>query len=343
VSVMLTLALALQSLLRRMRSDLTRLWFVALLLSTMAVAQSQPDNAEESTAVRSVSAVAYRNHLEELRVLVQACQRDPAACDTVKVGDDERIEEAGFQMRWSWLRQTLSSAHSATVPGREEMLRDAAARLDEDVSLASGAVASSGGEYRDVRRRADEVLSRSEFRTVTQQSYLEREIAAFWHWLDEVFGGVSRFGRRAPWLVPAMEWSSVILAAAGVLTWVLRTMQRQKLAVRIETGATVDVWQKESHDWAELARFEAAREEWRAAVHCLYWATIVMIEGRKLWRQSRARTPREYLLLLEPGSQMQQALGRLTQIVERIWYGLRPAQESDYTRALTLFEELKGA
>ncbi len=338
-----TLALPLRSWLRRMRSGLTGLCLVALLLSAMAIAQAQQDNAEESAAVRSVSAAGYRNHLEELKAVIEACRRESGACDAGKVGEDERIEEAGFQTRWSWLRQTLSSAHDATVPVREEMLQDAAARLDEDVALASGAVPSGGDEFQNARTRANEVLSRSEFRTVTQQSYLEREIAAFWHWLDEVFGGVSRFGRRAPWLVPVMEWGSIILAAAGVLTWVLRTMQRQKLAVRIETGASVEVWQKESHDWAELARAEAAREEWRAAVHCLYWATIVMMEGRKLWRGSRARTPREYLLLLEPGSQMQQTLGRLTQIFERIWYGLRPAKESDYARALMLFEELRGA
>ena len=40
---------------------------------------------------------------------------------------------------------------------------------------------------------------------------------------------------------------------------------------------------------------------------------------------------------------MQQTLQRLTQLFERIWYGLRPAAESDYTSAVTLFEELRGA
>jgi hypothetical protein len=62
-----------------------------------------------------------------------------------------------------------------------------------------------------------------------------------------------------------------------------------------------------------------------------------------LWRQNRARTPREYLLLLEPGSRVQQTLRLLTQIFERTWYGLRPAAERDYTRALVLFEELRSA
>jgi hypothetical protein len=140
-----------------------------------------------------------------------------------------------------------------------------------------------------------------------------------------------------------MEWSSITLAAAGVLTWVFRTMQRQRLAVRLESSATSEIWQKESNNWAELARAEAARQDWRAAVHCIYWATIVMLEGKKLWRQNRARTPREYLLLLEAGSGAQQALRGLTHLFERIWYGLRPAAESDYASALMLFDELRGA
>jgi Domain of unknown function (DUF4129) len=202
---------------------------------------------------------------------------------------------------------------------------------------------TSGDEFQRARKKTDEVLLRPEFQTVSEESFTQREIARFWQWVSEMFGGVSRFGQRSPWLVPLMEWSSITLAAAGLLAWGLRTIQRQRLAVRIESRASFEMWQKESDDWAELARLEAARKDWRAAVHCLYWATIVMMEGRKLWRQNRARTPREYLLLLEPGSRMQQSLRRLTQLFERIWYGLRPAGESDYASAMVLFEELRGA
>jgi len=309
----------------------------------MAAAQAQQDAMEETSVFRSVNAAGYRVHLEHLKMLVEACQRQPAACDASKVGDDERVEDAGFVTRWSWLRQALSSSRNAPEPARKKMLEDAAARLNEDVIAATAVGAPVGDGFQSARKQADEVLSRSEFRTVTQESYLEREIAAFWRWLDDVFGGVSRIGRRAPWLVPAMEWVSMMLAAAGVLTWVFRTMRRQRLAVRIEANAASEVWQKESFDWAELARAEAAKQEWRGAVHCLYWATIVMLEGRKLWRPNRARTPREYLLLLEPDTRVQQTLSGLTQIFERIWYGLRPAKESDYARALMLFDELRGA
>jgi hypothetical protein len=314
-----------------------------MLIAASALAQVQEDAPEETTGVRAVTAAEYRGHIAGLRMLVQTCLRNSAECDAKKVGDDERAEGGVFQTRWSWLREALSNAHNATQPGREKLLQEAAARLDEDAALAEEAAPQAADTFQRARKKTDEVLSRPEFRTVSEQSYIEREIAKFGQWVDEVFRGVSRFGKRSPWLVPLIEWSSITLAAAGLLAWVLRAMRRQRLAVRIESSVSAEMWQKESDNWAELARSEAARQDWRGAVHCLYWATIVMMEGRKLWRQNRARTPREYVLLLEPGSRGQQTLRRLTQLFERIWYGLRPAAESDYASALVLFEELRSA
>ena len=328
---------------RAMRPELRVVLGGILLISACAPGQVPGDRPEETANVRVVTAAEYRGHLESLKMLVEACEKNPAECDAKKVGDDERVEGAGFQTRWSWLREVISSAHNATQSDRETQLQEAAARLDEDVVLAAEASPQTADTFSRARKQADDVLSRPEFRTVTEASYWQRQMAKFWQWVGEMFGGVSRFGKRSPWLVPLMEWSFIVLACAGLLTWVFRTMQRQRLAVRIESSATSEIWQKESDDWAELARAEAARQDWRAAVHCIYWATIVMMEGKKLWRQNRARTPREYLMLLEPGSGMHQALRRLTQLFERIWYGLRPAAESDYASALVLFEELRGA
>jgi hypothetical protein len=314
-----------------------------LLIAASAVAQVQEDTPEETTKIQPVTATEYRTHLQSLKMLVEACKKDSTECDGKKVGDDERVEGNGFQARWSWLREALASAHNIKEPTRDKILQEAVARLDEDAAFAAGTALQPKDEFQRARTKTNEVLLRPEFQTVSQQSYIGREIAKFWQWVAELFDGVSQFGKRSPWLVPLVEWGSITLAAAGLLAWMLRTMQRQRLAVRIESGASAEVWQKESDNWAELARSEAARQDWRAAVHCLYWATIVMMEGQKLWRQNRARTPREYLLLLEPGSRMQQALRKMTQLFERIWYGLRPAAESDYASALVLFEELRSA
>jgi hypothetical protein len=332
----------LRSWLRPMRSRFRVCFAIASLIAACAVAQALEDAPEDSAGLRTVTVAQYRAHLESLKSAVASCQYSAAECDAKKVGDDERVG-AGFETRWSWLRDTLAGAKNAAPPEREKLLQQATARLEEDSSLADERTPKSDESIQRARKTADDVLSGPEFQTMTQESYVQRLIQRFFEWLDEAFSGVSRFGKRSPWLIPLMEWSSITLAAAGLLMWVFRTMQRQRLAVKIERSSIFEGWQKESDDWAEMARVEAARQDWRAAVHCLYWATIVMMEGRKLWRQNRARTPREYVALLEPGSGMQQSLRGMTQLFERIWYGLRPAAESDYASARMLFDKLRSA
>jgi len=83
------------------------------------------------------------------------------------------------------------------------------------------------------------------------------------------------------------------------------------------------------------------RGDWRDAVHCLYWASIAALEGRRLWSPNRSRTPREYVRLLETGSSRWMLLRQQTQGFERIWYGLNGAAPRDYERALELHEGLR--
>jgi hypothetical protein len=197
--------------------------------------------------------------------------------------------------------------------------------------------------FEQARAAADRILAHPEFRAVTETSPLDRALARLVEWIERLAGGLYRFGTHEPWIVPVLEWSFFGLAAAGLLVWGFRTMQRQRLAVMLEGSAADTVWRAESDNWAERARAEAERGDWREAVHSLYWATIVMLEGRRFWRPNRARTPREYLGLLGPGSARQTTLGGLTGIFERIWYGQRPAAASDYERVRALFDELRRA
>jgi hypothetical protein len=95
-------------------------------------------------------------------------------------------------------------------------------------------------------------------------------------------------------------------------------------------------WMREAEDHAAAGRF-------RDAVHCLYWASIVALEGQRLWQPDRARTPREYLRLLDPTSATAPLLRRQTFSFETIWYGLRPAARLDYDSALELHRQLRAA
>src|ERR1700678_520903 len=91
--------------------------FLAVVLLISASAQVRGDVPEQTAVVVAVSAAEYREHLESLKTLVQACQANAAACDAKKIGNDERVD-GGFQTRWSWLRETLANAHNATQPDR---------------------------------------------------------------------------------------------------------------------------------------------------------------------------------------------------------------------------------
>ena len=148
-------------------------------------------------------------------------------------------------------------------------------------------------------------------------------------------------GEAAPWLGTLLEWLLYIGAAVGLLLLVRRAFARQRLAISLAQGAgPLSAWDREANDWADMAEARAAAGDWRDAVHCLYWAAIVRLEARRAWRHNPARTPREYVRLLKPGSPQQGALRGLTQIFERVWYGLRDADGDDYRRARSLFDGL---
>ncbi len=154
---------------------------------------------------------------------------------------------------------------------------------------------------------------------------------------------MARFGQRSPWIGPLFEWGLIALALVGLALWAMRALQRQRLAVRVEATRQIESWEEASRNWRSLAEEQAARHEWREAVHCIYWASIVMLEGRRFWSPNRSRTPREYVALLETGSLRWNLLRQQTRGFERIWYGLNPAAEADYRQALELHEGLRSA
>jgi len=288
-----------------------------------------------------VSRQEYLAHVGKLQGLVEMCRNRPESCDAAAVGGDESVDQEGFKVHWYWLREVIAGARDAKESGRENLLQKAATRLAEDAK--QGGLAEGAAMLPEVRKKADLILGRAEFRRVSENSYFEQMMAALSPLIDKLFGRAANLVPHSPWLAPLVEWGLLGLAAVGLLLWAWRSSQQQRLAIRSVDRANEAVWQKESDGWAERAREEAARQQWREAVHCLYWAAIVMLEGRRLWRQNRARTPREYLVLLEAGSPKQTALGGLTRIFERIWYGLRPARKTDYEQAKSLLEELRLA
>jgi len=209
-------------------------------------------------------------------------------------------------------------------------------------SQAEGAEQPDEAEtFQHERAVAGEVLQRPEFQRDLSETWWEQKKKQLFGVLEKIFGRVNRLGHAAPWLVKTMEWTLFVGAAVGLLIFLLRQMARQRL--RVELGASAikaDAWSRESSDWAQRAEAFASEGAWRDAVHCLYWAAIVLLESRRAWRHNPTRTPREYVRLLKPGSAQQAGLRGLTQIFERTWYGLREVDAAEYTQARELYDGL---
>jgi len=284
----------------------------------------------------------FRDQLTATQELVQACGSSAAACVSEKVGPDQRIETPGaqtFQVRWQWLREALDESKKAAPDERTQLMQQASARLSEMVNENGQTVAP--GQFPAARKDADRILAGSEFSEVEHESWLDRAVAKFWMYVNLWLTSFSGIGRSAPWLGHLLEFLLFGGAAVGLLLFVRRSLQRQRLAVALNSQSTELAWTRESNDWAAQAESSARAGDWRDAVHCLYWATIVMLEGRRAWRHNPARTPREYVRLLKPGSAQQGALRGLTQIFGRLWYGLRDADATDYQRARTFYDSLR--
>lgn len=302
-------------------------------------------------ALEQSSLDAYRTHLENLHALVQRCETQASACDASAVGSDEQVQLQGlgvganansFEAHYGWLRDVLRSAQNAGDKNRGDELRAAEARLDEALSEASGQ-SPTRTDVAAARRHADAILGHPEFVTVTEDSIWTKLLAWIFLWLDKIFGHVAAFGGRSPWIGPVMEWGLIGIALVGLVLWAMRVLQRQRLAVRMEAARQFEPWEEAARNWRALAEEQALNGNWREAVHCLYWASIAVLEGRRMWVPNRSRTPREYVRLLEAGSTRWRLLRQQTQGFEHVWYGLHDAAQKDYERALELHEGLRAA
>ena len=185
------------------------------------------------------------------------------------------------------------------------------------------------------RATMQQVLSGSEYSGLESPTPKDSAFEKVGNWLNNLLDSAMRASARAPWLGRALVWGFIV-AICVALVWGLLQLER-RWRVRLVPdarppapgAASAIPWQV----WMEDARRAAAAGLWREAIHFLYWASISRLESKRLWPADRARTPREYLALVAPEDPRKSGLATLTGSFERVWYGGRPAVESDYQRA----------
>lgn len=348
-----------------------------IVAATLAAAQQAPRSpipsalTPASSGWHDVSLSDYRNHLEALSAVVEACAkaRDAKACDPALVGKDDRVslgEGANAErrpVRYDWLRVLLEQAQKkdspkaaraiagAEIPGAAnaltppptttELLQSAEKRLAADEQQALDKVRPEP-ENALQRKAMEQVLAGREFHGLGQTSPVESMKEKVDNWLNSLFARAEGLAARAPWLGRAAV-AAFILAVCVGLAWVLVQFERRRRIhltkesmAPVRDAPSARDWQL----WLEDARNAAGTGLWREAIHCLYWGAISHLESRRLWPADRARTPREYLALVAGEDPRRVELAALTGSFERTWYGGRAAGEGEYRRAEELAKGL---
>jgi len=284
-----------------------------------------------------------QDRLQSLESLVNTCAAAPgkAACDPAAVGDDldVALPSGRRTVEFGWLRDALSQA--ATSGRAQQDLAAAQQRLARELSSLSSAQPSPDDLQRD-RTVLRQILASGAFPQPQPPSLWQRLRDQFLTWLADRLDRLAPGGSATRWISQFLLIAAIVGSCGGLLLWFSRAARRQRLLIAQgsntpqNAAAPLRNWQR----WLAEARDLAAQQEWREAIHRLYWAAIAALEMRGAWRPDRARTPREYLALLGPASSSQHDLLQLTRSLEQFWYGGDTPTESDYHRASALAEKL---
>lgn len=299
----------------------------------------------EKTPLQPATLSDYAKQVHHLQALAAACAEKARACQSPGAIADQKVslgQGGWFDARYGWFPAVLATAGKAKGKARAAAMHAVEQRLKADLADAS-APAAPAAQFATAREHVEAILAQREFASAEQQTMWDKVLGWAGKWVDRALMHLAAFGRRSPWIGAVIEWGLAGLACALLLVWGMRTVRRQRLRLRLEATRQVEVTEERVLNWMREAEEHAARGAFRDAVHCLYWASISTLEGRRLWHPDRARTPREYLRLLDSATEAAKLLRRQTVSFETIWYGLRAAEQTDYEQALTLHRQLRSA
>jgi hypothetical protein len=319
---------------------------------------------------KDVAPADLKQHLSNLEAVVQACRtaRNTTACDQSLVGPDDRLQwtagavKENREIRYDWLRDLLDRSGKKEVAAKEaagpqstsvlpqvtviqqkpatldEMLGAAIDRLkDEEAQVDALTGSQTASDFAGERKKLAEILSRRAYTEVRENPAKNR----FWEWVqnhaNHMIEGLAGFGGKAWWLPYLLMGLLIVGVLIGLIWSLIQIERRSRIRLIPETdGGSGAPSAREWQLWLKDAQDAAASGLWREAIHFLYWAAISRLESKRLWPADRARTPREYLLLLPSADPRRDNLATLTRSFERTWYGGREAALTDYEAARTL-------
>ena len=230
---------------------------------------------------------------------------------------------------------------------RQREISQAREYLDALAAEASSLTGRAQPGENSARAKLNGILSRSEYARTRQESWWDKLRNRINDLISNaLYRILSRVGGQKS-LGYALLWIAICAAAISIAYWVFRRWFRTaKMAEMALQSAAVPArsWQ----EWIFAAREASQRGDYRAAVHCAYWAGIARLQELGALAPDHAKTPREYLGALTKSRILQpetfvvrkQALSSLTSRFEKIWYGFHQATEADFRDSLAQLETL---
>ncbi len=319
-----------------------------------------PAGSEEaySAPPEPISLEDYTARLHDLHSVVEECARtmSAASCDWKLVGPDAAVRTSfGIRnVQFAWLRSALQNASAASsepdspkdptakqsaLKAASGRLRDAGLHLDQELA---GQRESLKGARNVASERAalKSILASGGYAQEVPPTLFERLRDEFLNWLNRRLSAIGA-SQGSQLIVNLLLISLIVVACGAMLWWFARKIQSQRLM--LTPGHTSHPSAPSSQDWQkrlDQGRSFAREQQWREAIHHVYWSAISCLESRGLWPADRTRTPREYLSLLAARPETLADLYTLTRSFERTWYGDQAAGQPEFDLACALLERL---
>ena len=295
---------------------------------------------------QSISLPEYQHKLEEIRQQIESSGGKPGQLGKLQSGIPEKLtvhtQSGDRAVNLKDLRDdiaALSLTGSANAPKSTEQIEKYLDQLEHESTGYQNGPQNLYEEREGLRA----ILARKEFRHVHGPTAQSVWLGKLFNWigrlLHRLFGG---HGNTAMDVMTIVVYSAATVVLCVVAIWVFRRLRRgrEEFAPReiLPFAPSARSWRT----WLAEARQFAEQQDWRNSIHLAYWAGISFLEEHGAWRPNRARTPREYLRLLNAGGQRHQypPLSSLTRRFEVVWYGQRAASARDFEATLGELEKM---
>jgi hypothetical protein len=307
-----------------------------LLLAACAVPRMSPAQPTSTTAPLTLT--QYIQALDDALAAVKKIEANPeeAASLARSLPSAWRIEveDRNFEVSTEVIRRDLGAWQTQPASGS---LKSIVQHL-ETLRYEAAAYETPEPDATSRRSLLNNILSRSEFRDVHGQTWLDRLKQRLTDFLIKMLGRVFS-SSTIPIISNIVVYGLIAIAVLALAYWMYRSLRD---GTRLETimPVAMPVSAKEWPIWMSEARAAASRGEWRDAIHLAYWGGISFLEAGGAWRPDLARTPREYLRLLPATSAQHPTLHALTVRLEGVWYGMQTASADGFEQTLAELERL---